>query len=88
MDDRLRELMQNLGNAINESISDSGKIAEAVDEINRAGYNVRLSLEATIVFEKQGLNPPNEEAIGRSRGELDLNSGDQNFLKALKIRNN
>ena len=53
MDDRLRELMQELGNAINETLSDSDRIAAAIGEIKRAGYDVFLVLEATIGFNKR-----------------------------------
>ncbi len=53
MEDRLKELMQDLGNAINESLSDSDRIAEAIGEIKRSGYDVFLVLEATIGFNKR-----------------------------------
>ncbi len=53
MDDRLKELMQELGNAINESLSDSDRIAAAIGEIKHAGYDVFLVLEATIGFNKR-----------------------------------
>jgi hypothetical protein len=49
----LKELMQELGNAINESLSDSDRIAAAIGEIKRAGYDVFLVLEATIGFNKR-----------------------------------
>src|SRR5271169_3847141 len=45
--------MQELGNAINESLSDSDRIAAAIGEIRRAGYDVSLVLEATIGFNKR-----------------------------------
>jgi len=53
LDERLKELMQELGNAINLSLSDSDHIAEAINEIKRAGYDVVLVLEATIGFNKR-----------------------------------
>ena len=53
LDDRLKELMQELGNAINESLSESDRIAGAIGEIKRAGYDVFLVLEATIGFNKR-----------------------------------
>ena len=56
LDDRLKELMQELGNAINESLSDSDRIAAAIGEIRRAGFDVFLVLEATIGFNKRGDN--------------------------------
>ncbi len=53
MEDRLKELMQELGNAINESLSDSDRIAAAIGDIKSAGYDVFLVLEATIGFNKR-----------------------------------
>ena len=53
MDDRLKDLMQELGQAINESLSDSERIAAAIGEIKRSGYDVFLVLEATIGFNKR-----------------------------------
>lgn len=53
MDERLKHLMQELGNAINEALSDSERIAEAIGDIRHAGYDVFLVLEATIGFNKR-----------------------------------
>ena len=84
--------MQELGNAINESLSDSERIAEAIGEIRSAGFDVFLVLEATIGFNKR-----NEEFQGgildREEAEADSLEGnnvvwtsqDHKFLKALKI---
>lgn len=97
MDDRLKELMQDLGNAINESLSDSDRIAEAIGEIKRAGYDVFLVLEATIGFNKReedeegddaGESPANQSEQPKVRGRngrLSWTSQDQKFLRALKI---
>ena len=96
MDDRLKELMQELGNAINESLSDSDRIAAAIGEIKRAGFDVFLVLEATIGFNKRKESDEEleEEVVesappppsGRRRvGKIKLTSQDQKFLRALKI---
>ena len=100
MEEKLKELMQELGNAINESLSDSDRIAAAIGEIKRAGYDVFLVLEATIGFNKREENGEYEsEADGEgavseaappkrkfeSTGKIKLTSQDQKFLKALKI---
>ncbi len=53
MDEKLKELMQELGIAINDSLSDSDRIAAAIGEIKSAGYDVFLVLEATIGFNKR-----------------------------------
>ena len=98
MEEKLKELMQELGNAINESLSDSDRIAAAIGEIKKAGYDVFLVLEATIGFNKRAENDDNEESeetvelesqpeTGRRRrvGKIQLTSQDQKFLRALKI---
>lgn len=95
LDDRLKDLMQELGNAINESLSDSDRIAGAIGEIKSAGYDVFLVLEATIGFNKReeeseadgidqevGSERPAKPA---SNGKIRLTSQDQKFLRALKI---
>lgn len=61
MDDRLKQLMQELGNAINDSLSDSDRIAEAIGEIRKAGFDVFLILEATIGFNKRSAEGDAEE---------------------------
>src|SRR5246127_849765 len=53
VEEPLKHLMQELGNAINDSLSESDRIAEAIGEIKRAGYDVFLVLEATIGFNKR-----------------------------------
>ena len=97
MDEPLKHLVQELGNAINDSLSESDRIAEAIGEIKRAGYDVFLVLEATIGFnrrdddssddeESEGVEP--EETKPRTfeaTGKIKLTSQDQRFLKALKI---
>lgn len=100
MDEKLKVLMQELGNAINESLSDSDRIATAIGEIRRAGYDVFLVLEATIGFNKrdeengvaQEVEPNVGRRASRERGEeqprsrtMKWTSQDQKFLKALKI---
>ena len=95
LDEKLKELMQELGNAINESLSDSDRIAGAIGEIKRAGYDVFLVLEATIGFNKREDEEDETETASRERpdrpvhfesaGKIRLTSQDQKFLRALKI---
>ena len=88
--------MQELGNAINESLSDSDRIAAAIGEIKRAGYDVFLVLEATIGFNKRDESDDDNDEIGEvevddisshieSTGKISLTSQDHKFLRALKI---
>jgi len=88
--------MQELGNAINDSLSDSDRIAEAIGEIKQAGYDVFLVLEATIGFNKREGNEdaddaaeaesrPESKRVFESTGKVKFTNQDQRFLRALKI---
>jgi hypothetical protein len=98
VEEPLKHLVQELGNAINDSLSESDRIAEAIGEIKRAGYDVFLVLEATIGFNRRDENSGEEEEETESveptesnprkfetTGKIKLTSQDQRFLKALKI---
>jgi hypothetical protein len=92
LDEKLKDLMQELGNAINESLSDSERIAGAIGDIRRAGYDVFLVLEATIGFNRRAENDDDETASPEPAemtriegGQIKWTSQDHKFLKALKI---
>jgi hypothetical protein len=95
VEEPLKHLMQELGNAINDSLSESDRIAEAIGEIKRAGYDVFLVLEATIGFNRRDENAEDddEERVETAEepkrfeatGKIKLTSQDQRFLRALKI---
>ena len=54
MDQQLKQLMKELGEAINESLADSEPIADVVSRIKEGGYDIFLVLEATIGVSKPG----------------------------------
>ncbi len=93
MEEPLKHLMQELGNAINDSLSESDRIAEAIGEIKRAGYDVFLVLEATIGFNRRDENGEEEEEQSEveepkrfeATGKIKFTSQDHRFLRALKI---
>ena len=97
MEESLKGLMQDLGNAINESLSDSDRIAEAIGEIKRAGYDVFLVLEATIGFNRSETDQSERDysdlpdpalsssESGASSGKVRFTTQDKRFLKALRI---
>jgi hypothetical protein len=89
LDNNFKRLVKELGVAINESLSDSEKIADVMARIRAAGYDLYLVLEVTIGFNKRGdgnlvhrqkLNPDQARAT-----ELRLTNQDTQFLRALKI---
>jgi hypothetical protein len=92
MNPRLRDLIQQLGEAIHESVIESEQIAGVVQNIRRHGFDVMLMLEATI-----GLNDVNNDKTalpagaqgmlenGEDEDDEPFNSHDVNFLKSLRI---
>jgi hypothetical protein len=96
VEEPLKHLMQELGNAINDSLSESDRIAEAIGEIKRAGYDVFLVLEATIGFNRRDENEEEEDEqvetaeepkprTYEATGKIKFTSQDHRFLRALKI---
>jgi hypothetical protein len=88
--------MQELGNAINDSLSESDRIAEAIGEIKGAGYDVFLVLEATIGFNRRDESAEDEDGEPEANeaeepkrfeatGKIKLTTQDHRFLRALKI---
>jgi hypothetical protein len=79
---RLRELIQQLGEAIHESVIESEQIAGVVQDIRKQGFDVLLMLEATI-----GLNEVSENETEESE-ETDSTSftkNDRDWLRRLRI---
>lgn len=89
MDERLKNLMKELGNAINESLSDSDRIAAAIGEIKRAGYDVFLVLEATIGFNKreEGAEDSDEsETVLETRFESDYEEEPAHAQEGVRLK--
>ncbi len=86
MNQQVKNLIQKLGEAIHESVSESEQISGVVQEIRRQGFDVLLMLEATI-----GLNEVDDEAEESSGGDAEeaadgtFTRNDLTFLKSLRI---
>lgn len=86
MNQKVKNLIQKLGEAIHESVSESEDIAGVVKNIREQGFDVLLVLEATI-----GLNEveaePEETADSVSEDDADgpFTRNDLTFLKSLRI---
>ena len=93
LDDRLKHLMKELGDAINESLSESEPIGDVIAKIKAHGYDVFLVLEATIGFSKRDEEGEEEvtETVAATRRPADsdaqfkINAQDMKFLKSLRI---
>ncbi|HTM18696.1 MAG TPA: hypothetical protein VL135_17420 [Terracidiphilus sp.] len=84
MTSRLRELIQQLGEAIHESVIESEQIAGVVQDIRKHGFDVLLMLEATIGLNevKEGENTDSTEV---NEDGTKFTKNDVNFLRSLRI---
>lgn len=80
---RLRELIQQLGEAIHESVIESEQIAGVVQDIRKHGFDVLLMLEATIGLNEVTARDASDEDAVADDGTFTQN--DLNFLKSLRI---
>jgi hypothetical protein len=81
----IKHLMKHLGESINETLADSPKINERLQEIRDAGYEVFLVIEAKIGFSRKDhedveIGAPSDEPV-----RLRITPDDAKFLKSLKI---
>lgn len=85
MNRKIRNLIEQLGEAIHETVAESDQIAGVVRNIRAEGFEVMLVLEATI-----GLNEINEESAEKPNAETSeagpFTSQDLNFLRSLRIK--
>ncbi len=81
MNPHLRELIQQLGEAIHDSVLESEQIAGVVQNIRQQGFDVMLMLEATIGLNDVSESPAESTALEGS----DFTPNDLNFLKSLRI---
>jgi len=82
IDDDAKEIVREIGTAINESVENSTKVAEAIERLREAGYEMELTLRLEI-----GLRPhaEDEETDGADT-TLDLTDEDLQILQRMKIR--
>lgn len=93
MDDKIKQLLRELGSAINESISNSEDVNEHIQRIRDEGYNLYVVLDATIGLNRLGEEeetPPPPASAGmlvKSDREVQfrINVNDLALLRALGI---
>ena len=92
MNQTVKKLIQKLGEAIHESVSESEHIAGVVKNIRDQGFDVMLMLEATIGLNQveteseEGAGKSQEKVLGAYKDALGaFTSNDLSFLKSLRI---
>lgn len=85
MTTRLRELIQQLGEAIHESVIESEQIAGVVQDIRKHGFDVLLMLEATIGLNEVSAKEADAGDSEDVEGELPFTQNDRDWLRSLRI---
>jgi phage terminase large subunit-like protein len=92
LNQKMRKLVQRLGEAIHASVSESEYIAGVVQDIRKQGFDVLLMLEATIGLNEVAEQQPaaakkSSKAAGAEGPEEDstFTVQDLHFLKSLRI---
>lgn len=84
LNQKVKQLIQKLGEAIHETVSESEDIAIVVKDIREQGFDVLLMLEATIGLNELETPPEQTEDAGEEAGGP-FTSSDVTFLKSLRI---
>jgi hypothetical protein len=77
LDDHLKNLLRELGHAINDTVSESDRITGAIAGVRAHGYDIVLKLDATIGLAKRD---------GNTLEEAQLSTQDRRFLESLRIQ--
>jgi hypothetical protein len=94
LNDHLREMLKELGQAINESISGSGRVHDSIQRIREEGYNLYMVLDAKVGVNRResgngarrsdDAEPEAFETTG-TRATFRINVKDLRFLKSVGI---
>ncbi|HEX6771455.1 MAG TPA: hypothetical protein VF126_05480 [Acidobacteriaceae bacterium] len=88
MNSRVRKLIEQLGEAIHESVSESEQIAGVVQNIRSQGFDVLLMLEATIGLNEVETQPGEDGEASTAEaieGGKPFTPQDVSFLRSLRI---
>ncbi|HEY0385279.1 MAG TPA: hypothetical protein VGC64_04675 [Pyrinomonadaceae bacterium] len=81
IDDDAKQIVHDLGAAINEAVESSPEVASAIERLREAGYEMELTLRLEI-----GLRPHADETETNPETMLELTDDDMRTLRNMKIR--
>lgn len=77
-------LLGELQRAIDEAVSESGRVGEIVEEMRRGGFDLYLMLESTVTISPLEGNEPDRTEQSPDSG-IELTAEDLAFLQELNI---
>ena len=85
MKPELKDLMQELQMAFNESVCESDRIAEILADIKSTGYDVLLALEVTIGMTPSKPGDAVPVPVPNTADQYDFTESDRQFLQTLHV---
>ena len=89
LDDEAKAIIEDLGAAINRAIERSSEVANTIERMREAGFEIELTLRLEIGLRQQDAADDTEDkgeaSIGRE-ATLELTEEDRRTLQSMKIR--
>jgi hypothetical protein len=88
INDDAKELVQEIGEAINAAVERSPQVADAISRLRAAGYEMELTLKLEIGLREAGTEDDPQEATTAAGQDaaLELTDEDRRTLRSMKIR--
>jgi hypothetical protein len=81
INDEAKQIVHELGTAINSAVENSPQVAEAIERLREAGYEMELTLRLEIALREH-----TEEEADKGEAALELTDEDMRTLRRMKIR--
>jgi hypothetical protein len=86
INDEAKEIVQQLGSAINSAVERSAEVAEAIERLREAGYELELTLKLEIGLREHPREGGDEREDGEASARFELTEEDRRTLRGMKIR--
>ena len=84
INDEAKQIVHELGTAINSAVEKSSQVAEAIERLREAGYEMELTLRLEIALREHEAGE--EEESTAEEAALELTDEDMRTLRRMKIR--
>ena len=84
INDEAKQIVHDLGTAINSAVEQSPQVAEAIERLREAGYEMELTLRLEIALREH--EQGEEEEAAAHEAALELTDEDLHTLRRMKIR--
>ena len=83
INDEAKQIVHELGTAINSAVEKSAQVADAIERLREAGYEMELTLRLEIALRE---SEEDEEATAEEDAALEFTDEDMRTLRSMKIR--